>query len=322
MVAPFENCVLTIGKFEGVHLGHRALICEVVNRARELGVPSVVAAFDPHPFTLLRDPSYKPIFTLPERVKLIRALGIDHIVTFNFDHALAAMPAHDFCNKIAADLHPREIIVGENYRFGNSRGGSIETLRGIAEVNIFQQKTLGALPPTPHKPLKRLDPNFETEIISTSRVREFLEVGDFAQAEELLGFPFFVSGVVTKGKQLGRVLGFPTLNLYPDGDKFLPQNGVYETRTTINGVSMVGITNIGLRPTVSCPIETQISVETHIPSLIAAPNEMYDKHIQVEFTRFMRPECKFNSAEELSAQIKKDLGGLRPPIPLQGDKSP
>jgi len=293
MDAPYEACVLTIGKFEGIHLGHRALLREVVNRAKSAGLASVAVAFEPHPFKFLRDPEYKPIFTKTERTELLQELGIDYIVTFDFDADFAAMSAVDFCRKIFIGSKPREIIVGENYRFGNKREGTIETLREAAIAHSAKIHVIN---------------NVATETtISTSRIREFLSAGELKKAEELLGFSFFVSGEVTKGRQLGRVLGFPTLNLYTGGDKFLPENGVYETRTSIDGVSMAGLTNIGLRPTVSNPGETQISVETHIPTLSAKPNEMYGRYIKVEFERFIRPERRFESAEELIEQIRKDI---------------
>jgi riboflavin kinase/FMN adenylyltransferase len=128
------------------------------------------------------------------------------------------------------------------------------------------------------------------------------------EAATLLGFPFFIVGEVTKGRQLGRVIGFPTLNIYPPGEKFLPENGVYETRTLLGGVWMAGVTNIGLCPTVSDCAKN--SVETHIPDLQAKPDEMYGRQIKVELLRFIRPERHFDTIEELQSQIKTDIEGI------------
>lgn len=290
-----DACVLTVGKFEGIHLGHRALLGEVVQRAKLAGVASVVVSFEPHPFKFLRDNMYKPIFTKDERAALLREIGVDYVFTYNFDSTFAKKTAADFCREIFAEYRGvREIVVGENYRFGNAREGNIETMKNAAKAHgatVHVMEQMG--------------------VISTSQVREMLAANEMKKARELLGFPFFITGEVTKGRQLGRVLGFPTLNLYPPQDKFLPQNGVYETRAIIGGEPMVGLTNIGLRPTVSNPTETQISVETHIPSLIAKPDAMYGQHIKVELIRFMRPERRFESTEELQAQIREDCLRLK-----------
>jgi riboflavin kinase/FMN adenylyltransferase len=275
------GCVLTIGKFEGIHLGHRALLCEVRDRAKAAGLTSVAVVFEPHPFKFLHDSNYAPIFTRPERDQLIREIGIDKIVTFEFTADFAAMSAADFCREIFEGLQAREVVVGENYRFGRNREGSAETMQAYGKVCTLS--SVGD--------------------ISTSKIREFLIKSEMENAARLLGFPFFVEGVVTEGRKLGRVLGFPTLNIYPPADKFLPQNGVYETQTIIGGKSFRGLTNIGTRPTVS-ENEGRVSVETHIPAL---SGELYGTNIKVEFTRFIRPERKFSSAEELTAQICKDM---------------
>jgi riboflavin kinase/FMN adenylyltransferase len=283
-----NDCVLTIGKFEGVHLGHRALLKEVICRAKDLGLASVVLVFSPHPVKFLRDPEYKPIFTEHERNQLIKNFGIDEIITLNFDSDFAAMTAKKFCEKLDG-FNAREIIVGYDYRFGNGRDGSVETLRENSNASVRTVKLIS-----------------DNDFISSSRIRELLFNNKFDDARQLLGFSFFVTGEVSKGRQLGRVLGFPTLNLYPPEDKYLPQNGVYETRTFIDGDSYTGLTNIGVRPTVS--EETKISVETHIPELNA--DEMYGRQIKVEFLRFIRPERRFDSPEELQLQIQKDLKGF------------
>ncbi|MCL1877457.1 MAG: bifunctional riboflavin kinase/FAD synthetase [Defluviitaleaceae bacterium] len=282
-------CVLAVGKFEGIHLGHRALISQVVRRARAAGIAAVVAVFEPHPYKFLRDADYKPLFSPHERDEMIYALGVDTIVSFDFNEKFASMSARDFCEKIFIEMRAKEIIAGENFRFGRERGGTIETLRGAGEVFVIGRE------------------NFVGEIVSTSRIRELLAGKDFFAAESLLGFSFFIAGEVTEGRRLGRTLGFPTLNIYPPSEKFLPQNGVYATRTIIDGATYSSVTNIGTRPTVSDG--EGISVETHIWE--AAPGELYGTQIKVEFLRFIRAEKKFASLDELKGQIAEDIASIR-----------
>jgi len=277
--------VLTIGKFEGIHLGHRALLREVSNRAKTESLKPVVLVFKPHPFKFLHDKDYKPIFSEQEREKLLREF-VNEIVTLDFDTELMSMKASDFCKKLFTELNAGEIVVGESYRFGNNREGTVETLREAAaeyKAKIHVVKNV--------------------DNISTSSIRDLLSENKFPEAEKLLGFPFFIEGEVTKGRQIGRVLGFPTLNLYPPEDKFLPPYGVYKTRTiTINGETLPGLTNIGIRPTVD--ESANLSVETHIPGLTG---EMYGRQIKVEFLQFIRAEKRFENPEALILQIKEDL---------------
>ncbi|MCL1884300.1 MAG: riboflavin biosynthesis protein RibF [Defluviitaleaceae bacterium] len=286
-----EKCVLTIGKFEGIHCGHQALIKTVESRAKAKNLTSVVAIFEPHPAKILREPNYKPIFTESERASLIHELGVDKIITLPFNSEVAQQSPEEFACEIFEKLNAREVVIGENYRFGKNREGTIELLRKIADKYSAQVHVFKTMPD-----------------ISTSYVRELLVENKLNEASQLLGHPFFIAGIVTKGRQLGRVIGFPTLNLYPKDDKFLPENGVYKTRTLINNTPMDGITNIGYRPTVSDSAET--AIETHIPKLVAMPDEMYGKHIKVEFLRFIRPERRFDSIEELQSQIQTDIKGV------------
>ncbi|MCL2048134.1 MAG: riboflavin biosynthesis protein RibF [Defluviitaleaceae bacterium] len=279
--------VLTIGKFEGIHLGHRALLREVVARAGSLGLQSAVIVFKPHPFVVLADEDYKPIFSEQERERLIKSNGIQRIITLDF-REIVTMNAQDFCQKLFTEYGTKEIIVGEDYRFGNNREGTLRTLQQAAARHNAAVRTIAKI-----------------NNISTSRIRELLAQQNFCEAEKLLGFPFFIEGIVTKGRQLGGKLGFPTLNIYPPSDKFLPPRGVYTTRTIIDGAEMAGLTNIGVCPTVNANEDERLSVETHVPSLQAG--ELYGQKIRVEFLRFIRPEKRFGGIEELKAQISEDL---------------
>ena len=283
--------VLTIGKFEGIHLGHRLLLEEVAKRAKEKNLVPTVIVFEPHPFIHLRDKNYKLIFTPNERDNLLKSIGIKNIIKLEFTKAFTNKTATEFCKEIFENFNAQEVIIGENFHFGKNREGTPSLLKNFAKNYNANVTSI---------PIKNTD-------LSTSSIRDFLEKNELSKACDLLGFPFFVAGEVTKGRQLGRVLGFPTLNIYPAKNKFLPAFGVYETITNFSdGKKLKGLTNVGLRPTVNND-STVVSVETHIPSLIAKPDEMYGQNIKVEFIRFIRKEIKFNNTDELKNQIQIDL---------------
>lgn len=286
-----ENCVLTIGKFEGLHLGHQALIQKTVHHANLLGISSAIMIFSPHPNIYFGDTGYKPLFTADEHAHILDSMGINHAFAYPFDEKLTNLLPKDFCNIIFTDFKAKMVIVGENFRFGKNRIGDIAFLKSEA---ASYNANIQALPDITANETK----------ISTSQIRNFLANTKLKEACLQLGFPFFIMGTIAKGKQLGRTIGFPTLNIYPPEDKFLPLDGVYATHTTINGIKYRSITNIGLRPTVDSTTKIR-SVETHL--LNYNGNGLYDKHCKVELLKFIRPEYRFNSLDELKAQIEKDI---------------
>ena len=307
-----KNCVLTIGKFEGIHLGHKALLAEVVHQAKKLSLRPAAVVFEPHPYIYLNDTQYKPMFTNKERDYLLTNAGIEHIFYCPFDRNLAQMSPQDFCKKIFAEYNAKLVIVGENYRFGKARAGDVELLRSQALIYSAQVQTIAAVASAPltrenvsesGSIFARLN-GFWEESVSTSNIRSLISENNIADANKLLGFPFFVSGIAAKGRQLGRTIGFPTLNIYPPDQKFLPPDGVYATNATVNGTTYRGITNIGLRPTVDNNSVAR-SVETHLPEYEVT--DLYSAHVKVELLNFIRPERKFSSLEELKTQIAKDI---------------
>lgn len=293
-----EKCVLTVGKFESIHLGHRALINEVVGRAKQIGAASAVMVFNPYPYSVFGDAEYTPLFTEDERIHLLEGLGVDYLLVQTFDREFAALSPEDFCDKVFRDFKARVIIVGEGYCFGHGRKGNVNFLRERAEMF---GATVHVIAPTLSG----------SEKVSTSYIRSLLTANKLPEAQALLSFPFFVLGTTRKGRQIGREIGFPTMNLYPcdnDKSKFLPMDGVYATLTVIDGVSYRGITNVGFRPTVSEQKKCR-SVETH---LLESPDgltvrEFYGQTIKTEFLHFIRPEKKFASIEELKAGIAEDI---------------
>jgi len=289
------DCVLTIGKFESIHLGHQALIKEVIFHAGQNELVSAVMFFDPHPYVVLGDSEYKPLLTEIERSYLLENLGLDYLLVRPFDRDFAALSPETFCDEIFCDYKARVVIVGEGYRFGYQREGTVSLLQERAKV-------FGAVV----KIVPSVD-RWEKGKVSTSHIRNLLTANELSEVQQLLGFPFFVMGVTQRGRQLGRELGFPTLNIYPNG-KFLPEDGVYVTLTDIDGIPYPGVTNIGLRPTVSPHSKTR-SVETHLldfPEKVAS-QEFYGQHIKTEFLHFIRPERKFASLEDLKTQLIIDV---------------
>jgi riboflavin kinase/FMN adenylyltransferase len=253
---------------------------------------SAVAAFTPHPYRVLGRADYIPLFTRWERADLLERQGVDYLLEYPFDEALILLPPVAFGRIIFERLRAHTVVIGEGYRFGYNREGTIQSLQTLAEqygrtLEIIQNH----------------------ESISTSSIRALLggesnyDAPRFKEAAGLLGFPFFVMGEVIPGRRLGRDLGFPTLNLYPPPDKYLPRYGVYATRTLIKGRAFCGITNVGLRPTVDAD-ETVPTVETH---LFDFNGDMYGQEIRVEFLHFLRAERRFQNLDELRAQISADI---------------
>jgi len=285
-----------MGKFEGIHMGHRALIAKVRELAqKEASCATAIMTFDPHPQHVLGDPGYKPLFTNCERAYLLAGLGLDYLLEYPFVAKTAALSPEEFCRKLFTDLQARVVVVGEGYRFGHKRAGSVDTLQKYAAMYGAKVCEIAHVSPSGDKKTKA----------STSTIREQLAAGDIDGATSLLGFPFFIMGEVTKGRQLGRTIDCPTMNIYPPEDKFLPAYGVYASHTVIDGKAFKSITNIGIRPTVS---GKSPSVETHL--LGGDYGDMYGRQICVELTRFVRPEMRFESLEALKVQIAEDINEI------------
>jgi len=281
-----QPCVLTLGKFESIHRGHRALIDKAKSLAAAQGLATAVVAFTPHPYCVVQQEAYCPLFTQAERAHLLA--DVDYLVEYPFDAALMNMDEAAFADILFHDLQARIVVVGRDFRFGRGRAGTVHSLQQLGEARrstVYIEENLPG--------------------VSTSAIRGYLaqDTPQLAQVEALLGFPYFAMGVVTRGRRLGRQLGFPTLNLYPPGEKFLPKFGVYATRTTLHGQCFAGITNVGLRPTVNAD-ERIPTIETH---LLDFNQDAYDATIKVAFTKFIRKEMQFASLEALKEQISQDI---------------
>lgn len=280
---------VTIGNFDGLHLGHRALIKLTKQFAQEEGLRSVVFTFSPHPMLVFKKKEDFALIMDPGEKKFIMGeMGIDTYIEYPFNEEFAAMSAEDFAIKlIFKKLNCRVLIVGENYHFGSNRSGNYEMLQRMGEERGVKVIAVPSV-------------MFEDERVSSSRIRKCLIGKDLEAANRMLTEPYFILGTVEQGKKLGRTIGFPTVNIIAHPLKLFPPNGVYATKTLYQGKYYYGVTNIGINPTVN---GTQKIVETF---LLDFNENVYGKELQTFFYTFLRSEQKFPSVEELRQQIQRN----------------
>jgi riboflavin kinase/FMN adenylyltransferase len=288
---PAKPLHLAIGMFDGVHLGHRAVIETAVQSAREVGGVSAVLTFWPHPSVLFRPDEPTRLFMPPAaKVRVMSRLGVDALIVQNFSKDYACIAAEDFLPHLQRYLpHLAAVYVGENWRFGRGRKGDVRLLVREARrlgLGVFSAPRV----------------NFDGEAISSTRIRELLEVGEIEKANALLGYAYFAEGRVAPGKGLGRQIGFPTLNI-EWAPELTPRYGVYAVRLSRADGSDArpGVANYGVRPTVE---QTQVPrLEVHV--LSECPFATGDE-VSVELRRFLRPEQKFSDLAALRSQIAQD----------------
>ena len=288
---PAQPLHLAIGMFDGVHLGHRAVIDAAVHSGRAGGALSGVLTFWPHPSALFRPENpTKLIQSAATKARMLNTLGVDVVITLQFTPALAAIQAEEFVPWLKQRL-PRlaAIYVGENFRFGHARRGDVGLLVASGRqhgVRVFSAPRV----------------NLDGEPISSTRIRAQLAAGDIEAANALLGYAYFAHGYVTPGKKLGRTIGFPTLNV-PWSPELRPRFGVYAVRVSgeRSPAPLAGVANYGLRPTVERSSEPRL--ETHV--LGECPWGEGD-HLKIEWLRFLRPEMKFANVDDLRTQIARD----------------
>lgn len=282
--------VLTLGVFDGLHLGHQLIIKTVVERARAAGAVPTVITFEPHPRAVLHPESAPPLLqTLDQRLEALGVLGVEQTIVIHFDKTFAQIRAQDFLRDVIADrLHAREVYLGRGFAFGHDREGNIDLLRTVShELGFYADEV----------PEVRL----RGRRVSSSRIRELLQQGRVNLARRMLGRPYGVEGRVFRGAARGIKLGFPTANLHPQ-NRVIPRGGVYVTATLIDGQWRRSVTNIGTRPTFEQAAET--SVETFVMNW---SGDLYGDVVRVRFLHRLRDERKFNSIEELKSQIQCDV---------------
>ena len=290
ITSPFDHPVVTIGNFDGVHLGHQLLFSEVVLRARQSGGTSVAITFEPHPLKVLRPEGIRLISCAQQKIDLIHMAGIDVLVVIPFDLEVAKTTADDFVNKILCEkIGVQDLVVGYDYAFGRGREGNIDFLRQRGQEKGFAVTVVEA-----HYE--------EGMLVSSSKIRELVMEGRMKDVRRLLGRCYHIHGDVQRGKQRGGTeVGFPTANLRISEEDLCPKKGVYVTQLMYGGRMYGSISNIGYNPTFG---ENELVAETHIFDF---NDDIYGKPIRLNLLRHLRGEVKFNSVAELSAQIRKDI---------------
>ena len=285
---PPEDCrggAVTVGNFDGVHVGHRALVAG----AKSLGNPAVVVTFDPPPLSVLHPSSAKlPLTTVDDRAALLHAAGADHVVTITTEPGLLALsPEAFFEDVLRRQLAAAAIVEGADFRFGRKRAGEVELLKRFCEADNV---AFAVVPPV----------LIGGEAVSSSRVRTALNEGDVASATELLGRPYAIRGTVTEGAKRGRTLGFPTANL--DGvETLVPGVGVYAMRVNVNGTIWPAASNVGPNPTFG---EEARKIEIH---LIGFTGDLYGHSLSTEFVARIRETKPFAGVNALKAQLAEDV---------------
>jgi riboflavin kinase/FMN adenylyltransferase len=299
-IAPFDashykNAWLTIGSFDGVHLGHQSLIKSLVERARAESCPALVITFWPHPATFFKRAPLAWALTSPdERRELICSLGVDDVLTLNFSQELANLTALEFMQGLKDRLGLKGLLVGPNFALGKGREGNIQKLTEIAAQLDFKLEIA--------QPLTNAE-----GMVSSSQIRTDLLEGRVRPAAQKLGRAYKLAGQVVHGEHRGTGLGVPTANLEYAPERLVPGNGVYVTRALVNGKRYASVTNIGVRPTFDNPLPVP-RIEPHILDI---NEQLYGQDLALEFIEYLRPEIKFESSKELVAQIQKDIQKTR-----------
>jgi riboflavin kinase/FMN adenylyltransferase len=286
---------VAIGVFDGVHLGHQAVISTSAKHARAAGGTPVVVTFDPHPAKVLRPQDAPHLLTATQhKIVLIRDLGVQHLLLLKFDRHLASTAPENFIDQLVAHSRPlREICVGHEWSFGKDRRGNLDLLKKLGAR--FDFEVIGIPPVT-----------VSGEVVSSTAIRKAVEDGDFAKAAQMLGRDYTILGTVSSGDNLGKKIGFPTANLSAHSEQF-PPNGVYFAEARLDGGMHHGVVNLGYRPTVHADKSNRV-LEIH---LLDFDRDIYGQDIEVRFLRYLRAEQKFANLDALARQIALDVRQAR-----------
>jgi len=281
--------VVTLGVFDGLHVGHQRIMKTVAERARAVAAVPTAITFDPHPRTVLHPETAPPLLqTLDQRLTNFALLGIEQAIVIPFDREFAGREATDFLSEVIRDrLHAKEVYLGKGFAFGKNRGGNIELLKAVSGDLGFLAEEVDEVQDRGRR-------------VSSSAIRRHLKEGHVNLARRMLGRPYGVEGIIIRGNRRGHTIGFPTANLKPR-NRVIPKYGVYGTATLIDGRWRRSITNIGVRPTFE--VEAEPSIETYIFDF---DGDLYGDVLRVRFLHRIRDERKFHGIEELRDQIGKD----------------
>lgn len=288
-----HNPVLTIGTFDGVHLGHRKIISRLHDLAASIDGESVIFTFDPHPRKVVApsETNLRLLTTLDEKIALFEEAGIDHLIVYPFTPEFAKLTYEEFVEQIlVGQIHVKSLVVGYDHKFGKGRQGDFDLLKSCADRLDFQ--------------IEKLDVLLVNESnVSSTKIREAIQVGDFETANAYLGYPFTIHGMVVEGQRLGRTIGYPTANIDAmDPDKIIPGYGVYAVQVTVRNQTYTGMLNIGSRPTVNHNADHR-TVEVN---LFDFSDDIYGEPVEVVFYHKLREEQKFASLDALKEQLSQD----------------
>ena len=284
-----ENLAIALGFFDGVHLGHKAVINAAVDYAKKNNIKSAVVTFRQSPYVALNNVKPNYIITLEEKIKAIKKLGVDYLYLSDFTEDLAKQTASDYLKNLVDDLHPKMIATGFNHYFGYNKSGGVDYLRLMQQEYGYEFKEIN--------PIK-----LNEDVISSTAIRKALSNGDISKANSMLGYRFYVKNEVIKGRQIGRTIGFKTANLKMPEKMINIPDGVYAVEVEVLGKKHMGIANFGSNPTVTD--DSQKLLEVHI---IDFNQDIYGELVKVSFLVRIRNEKKFQSLTELKAQIEKDI---------------
>ena len=282
--------IVTIGTFDGVHLGHQKIVAQITKNAHALNCESLVLTFFPHPRMVLQESTeMKQLNTLNEKIALLDNLGIDNLVVHPFDKEFSRLTAEEFVKKVLVDVFKiKKIIIGHDHRFGRNRTATIDDLINFGKTYGFEVEQISA-------------EEINEVSISSTKIRNALLEGNIELATNYLGYDYSLTGIIFKGKQLGRTIGYPTANITIEEDyKLIPNNGVYIAKSVLNGKTVFGMMNIGTRPTVD---GTKQTIEINFFDF---KQDLYEKKITISLLHRMRSEQKFESIDALKNQLGKD----------------
>lgn len=282
--------VVTIGTFDGVHVGHKKILDRLISTARANNLKSTIFTFFPHPrMVLQQDADIKLINTLDEKISILEKSGLDQLILYPFTREFSRLTAIEFVRDIiVTKLHAKKVIIGYDHRFGRNRTATIKDLKQFGETYDFEVEEIGV-------------EEVNAVSVSSTKIRKALQEGDMETANTYLGYDFMLTGEVVKGKGLGRQIRFPTANLHiAEKYKLIPGNGVYVVKSHIDGKNVYGMMNIGFNPTVDGKSQ---SIEIHFFDF---DRDIYGRKIQVDMLKRLRDEVRFESVEALSVQLEKD----------------
>ncbi|WP_166921227.1 bifunctional riboflavin kinase/FAD synthetase [Flavobacterium poyangense] len=285
-----KKTILTLGTFDGVHIGHKKILERITQNTENGKYESLVLTFFPHPRMVLQEKSeIKLLNTISEKTKLLEQTGIENLVIHPFNENFSRLTAEEFVHAILVDqFHIQKIIIGHDHRFGRNRTANIDDLIAFGKEYDFEVEQITAQ-------------EIQDVSVSSTKIRKALDEGNITLANDYLGYPYFLTGEIVKGKQLGRTIGFPTANIHIEEDyKKIPKTGVYVVQTYINGKVVFGMMNIGFNPTVNGDRQT---IEVHLFDFDA---DIYGHKIEVSLLTYLREEQKFGSVDLLKEQLNQD----------------